>query len=354
MTTKRSDDLNYLWWLAFAGITLFLLYQLAPILAPFLFAAILAYICDPLVDKMENRKIPRTVGVLLTMIFLMVLFVSLFLIMLPLFEKETQLLVERLPGYIDWFRTQVAPWLKARFGVELQLDSSAMQTALAAHWQSAGGLAAKVLPSLGSSGMALAGLLANALLVPVVFFYLLRDWDVMVAHVDEMIPRRWHVQVSALARESDQVLGEFLRGQISVMLLMSVFYSLALWIAGLEYSLPIGIIAGLLVFVPYLGMVLGLTLATLAGAMQFQGLGGLVPVWIAFGVGQLLEGMVVTPWLVGERIGLHPLAVIFALMAFGQLFGFFGILLALPASAVLLVGLRQVRRKYMDSTSYQG
>jgi predicted PurR-regulated permease PerM len=186
-----------------------------------------------------------------------------------------------------------------------------------------------------------------------VLFYVLRDWNLIVARVDEVIPRRWHEQVGAVAREVDDVLGSFLRGQISVMLLMSLFYALGLRLVGLELALPIGIIAGLLVFVPYLGMIVGLTLATLAGLMQFQSLGGMIPVWIVFGAGQALEGVVVTPWLVGDRIGLHPVAVIFAVLAFGQLFGFFGVLLALPMSAVLLVGLRLLRKNYLKSSLYR-
>lgn len=353
MTTKRSDDLHYLWWLALVASVGLLFYLLSPILTPFLFAAILAYICDPLVDKLEARKFPRTAGVVLTLFSLLVLFVALLLILLPLFERETQLFIEHLPGYIDWFRAQLAPRLHA-FGIDLQLDGAALKDSLGTHWQSAGGVAAKILPSLTSGGLAVVGFFANLVLVPVVLFYLLRDWDVMVAHIDEMVPRRWHARVTAIARDIDQVLGEFLRGQMMVMLLMSLYYACALWLVGLDYALPIGIVAGLLVFVPYLGMILGLTLATLAGAMQFQAIGGLIPVWIVFGGGQMLEGMVVTPWLVGERIGLHPVAVIFALLAFGQLFGFFGILLALPASAALLVGLRELRRKYLDSSTYNG
>jgi len=353
MTTKRSDDIHYIWWLVLVAAVGVLFYLLGPILSPFMFAAILAYICDPLVDKMEIRKIPRTAGVILTTILFGIVFISLLLILVPLFEKEVRLLLGRLPVYVDWFETQLAPWLKSNFGVVLQLDAATFKSALASHWQNAGGMAAKVLPSLTSGGFALVGVIANFVLVPVVFFYLLRDWDVMIAHIDEMIPRRWHAQVNVLAKDVDQVLAEFLRGQISVMLLMSLYYTIALWVVGLEYALPIGIMSGVLVFVPYLGMITGLTLATLAGAMQFHGLGEMVPVWIAFGIGQLLEGMVVTPWLVGERIGLHPVAVIFALLAFGQLFGFFGILFALPASAALLVGLRHLRRNYLNSSMYK-
>lgn len=355
MDTKRLEELNlnHLWWwlpvVAVGG----LFYLLSPILTPFLFAAILAYICNPLVDWLAGLKIPRALGTILAMVFLFGLFAVLLLIMIPLFEKQVSLFIERLPGYLDWFRQHLAPWLKVRFDVELQLDSAYLKQALAEHWQSAGGFAAQFLPSLGSGGLALVGFFANLVLVPVVLFYVLRDWHLIVARIDEVIPRRWHEQVGAVAREVDDVLGGFLRGQISVMLLMSLFYALGLWLVGLELALPIGIIAGLLVFVPYLGMIVGLTLATLAGLMQFQSLGGMIPVWAVFGAGQVLEGVVVTPWLVGDRIGLHPVAVIFAVLAFGQLFGFFGVLLALPMSAVLLVGLRLLRKNYLKSSLYR-
>lgn len=190
------------------------------------------------------------------------------------------------------------------------------------------------------------------LLVPVVLFYLLRDWDKLVANVDSIIPRRYHDRVTTLAREVDEVLAEFLRGQVSVMLIMSAFYVIGLWIVGLEFALPIGIITGILVFIPYLGVMVGLVLATLAAFMQFTSIGGVIPVWIVIGAGQLVEGMLITPKLVGDRIGLHPVAVIFALLAFGQLFGFFGVLLALPASAALLVWLRHLQKDYLVSSVY--
>ena len=352
MTTQRSNWQFY-WGLALAGAAGLLLYLLSPILTPFLLAAILAYMCDPLVDRLERRKLPRTLGTVLVMLFLLLAFAGFVLILVPLLDQEVGSLAQRLPALFDWVRTQAGPWLKSRFGVDLSPGAGAVQVLLSTHWQSAGGAAAWLLPSLKSGGLAVVEFVANLVLVPVVTFYLLRDWDIMVAHTDHLIPRRWHSQAAGLAREVDRVLGEFLRGQLSVMLLMAVYYVAGLWLAGLDYALPIGMVAGLLVFVPYLGMITGLILATLTGLLQFQGLAGLVPVWIAFGIGQALESMVVTPWLVGERIGLHPVLVIFALLAFGQIFGFFGILLALPASAALLVGLRQLRGKYLASSAYR-
>ncbi|MDD2685407.1 MAG: AI-2E family transporter [Gallionella sp.] len=340
-------------WLAVFAVLFALLYLLGPILTPFVAAAILAYICNPLAQRLYAWKVPRTLAVVLVMGGLLLAFVLLLLILLPLLQKEIGLFVTRLPEWAESAHLHLLPLLQQWFGANLEWDSAALKDMLLSHWQSAGNVAAKILPWLGNSGGALFAVLMNLLLIPVVMFYLLRDWDDMMARISHLLPRHWHGKVSEIAAEVDGILAEFLRGQISVMLLMSVFYVLALWLVGLEFALPIGIVAGMLVFVPYLGMVMGLALATLAAAMQFTALGSVVLVWVVFGAGQLLEGMVVTPMLVGERVGLHPLAVIFALMAFGQLFGFFGLLLALPLAAILLVALRHVRTAYLASAMYR-
>ena len=349
MTVSRSVAML---WLALVAAASVLLYLLAPILAPFVAAAILSYMLEPLVDRLCRGKVPRTLAVLLVMLGALLTLLGLLLIMLPLLQKELSLLAERLPLWLEAARQHLLPLLQQWFGMQLEWDDAALRQLLAEHWRQAGGMAAGVLPWLGSSSSAVLSLLTSLLLIPVVMFYLLRDWEVLLAKLDGLLPRHWHARLHAIAAEVDGVLAEFLRGQLSVMLLMSVFYAAGLWLAGLEFALPIGIVAGLLVFVPYLGMVLGLLLATLAALMQF-GLGGdLLWIWGVFAAGQLLESMVVTPWLVGDRIGLHPLAVIFALMAFGQLFGFFGILLALPLAAVLLVLLRHLRAYYLSSPLY--
>jgi len=348
MTSSRSAALQ---WLAVAVVLAVLLYLLGPILTPFVAAAILAYICNPLVVRLVAAKVPRTLAVVLVMLGLLLSLVALLLIILPLLEKEISLLMVRMPAWLDAARTNLLPSLQRWLGVSLEWDSQALKNALLSRWQADGGTAAKLMPWLLSGGAFLAQVI-KLLLVPVAMFYLLRDWEVLVARLDALVPRYWHAKVTEISVEVDRVLAEFLRGQISVMLIMSVYYVLVLWLVGLEFALPIGVVAGLLVFVPYLGMLLGLALATLAAAMQFSSLGDVALVWTVFGMGQLIEGMLITPWLVGERIGLHPLAVIFSLLAFGQLFGFFGVLLALPLAAILLVGLRHARQYYLTSEMY--
>ena len=344
-------------WLIFIAIIGFLLYLLLPVLTPFLVAAILAYICDPLVDKLsvmgKNKLvIGRTLATVSVMIAIFGGITLLFLILVPLLQKESFLIAERLPTVIGNIRNTIEPWLQAKFGISFAIDSTQIQQIITKNWKTAGDLLGNVLVMAGNHGMALIGIIANILLLPVVLFYLLRDWDILVAKIGELIPLEWHDRTFNLAKEIDHVLAGFLRGQLSVMLAMSVFYAAGLWLAGLDMALPIGMVAGLLGFVPYLGFALGVLLAVMVAALQFTSIGQAVPVVIVFGLGQLLESMVLTPQLVGTRIGLHPVVVIFALLAGGQLFGFTGVLLALPVSAALAVGLRHTKDNYLHSDTY--
>lgn len=349
-----TDRLQALAWIAVGLAFLWLLYLLRPILAPFLLAAILAYICSPMVAWLESWRVPRTAGVLLVMLLLAAFMVLLVLILVPLVQKQAAQLYERLPGVIELLNDKVAPWIQARFGTEVHFDLASLRELVAENWESAQGIAARVLQSLRIGGLALVGVVANILLAPVVMFYLLRDWKLILAKLESIIPRQWRDRAVALLAEIDAVMAEFLRGQLSVMLLLAVLYSVGLWIAGVAFALPVGILTGLLVFIPYVGYAAGFILALLVAVLQFAGWGPIIGVLIVYTLGQLIESFVLTPYLVGERIGLHPLAVIFALMAFGQLFGFFGVLLALPASAALLVGLREVRTLYLKSSFYRG
>lgn len=341
------------WFLIAAGCA-WLLYLLAPILTPFVAAAMLAYICDPLVRRLGKHRISRTLATVLVMLGLLAVLVLMVLIMLPLLQKEVSMLVTRLPELVDAMRVKLLPWLHQQFGIVLSWDVSTLRGMLLDHLQNAGMAASKMLPWLGGGGSALLVIAMNVLLTPVALFYLLRDWPQLLGHIEQILPRRQHAKVLEIAGEVDSVLAEFLRGQLAVMLLMSAYYVIGLWLTGLEFALPIGLLAGMLVFVPYLGMITGLALATLGAFTQFDHFSSVLVVWAVFASGQLLEGMVVTPRLVGERIGLHPLAVIFALLAFGQVFGFFGVLLALPLSAVLLVALRHARAWYLGSALYRG
>ncbi len=349
MTPTRFPVLQ---WFAILLIPVGLLYLLAPVLFPFIAAGVLAYICQPLVAHLSAKKMSRTLATLLVMLGMLAIFVLMVLILMPLLRSELDLLWTRLPSLLESVQARLLPFLQQGMP-EAQWDAETLKNLLRDNFQVAGGVAGKLLPWLTGGGAALLGLLMNLMLIPLAMFYLLRDWPALLARVDALIPRRLHNKSGEIAKEIDEVLAQFLRGQIAVMLLMSVFYVFALWLVGVEFALPIGMVSGLLVFIPYVGMIVGVALATVVALSQFELWTDVIWVWVVFGVGQMLEGMVVTPRLVGERIGLHPLAVVFALLAFGQLFGFVGLLIALPLAAVLLVGLRHLRGAYLSSGLYK-
>lgn len=331
----------------------FLIYLLAPVLMPFIVAALLSYLGNPFVDRLVSLKLPRLVAVLIVFIGIFLLLIMLPLLLMPLLERQVAVFIGNWPGYIDWLQFTVIPWIQGRFGVEgMVVDISVLKKTFMEHWQQVGGTAASIIASLSKSGLVLAGWLANLVLIPVVTFYLLRDWGILVRRIHELIPRSIEPTVAKLVCDCDVVLGTFMRGQLIVMLALGAIYSIGLWIVGLDLALLIGMLAGVVSFVPYLGFIIGIFAAGIASIVQFQDLMHLVPVIIVFGAGQLLEGLMLTPLLVGDRIGLHPVAVIFAVMAGGQLFGFIGILLALPVAAVIAVVLRYAHERYVSSELY--
>lgn len=331
----------------------YLVYLLSPILAPFVIAALFAYLFDPLVDKLETWKLSRTLAVVVVFVIISLMVFGVALILIPALERQISYLIQNLPVYINWLKENVNPWLQTQFGIEVDyFDSGQLTTLLKEHWESAGGVAQTVISSVTKSGIVVLNWVMNLLLIPVVLFYLLRDWDIITVRVGELIPRRYYKTVYKITHDSNTVLSAFLRGQLSVMLALGIIYTIGLWLIGLDLALLIGMGAGLVSFVPYLGAITGLIGGVIAALVQFGDVIHVVYVLIVFGVGQLLEGMVLTPWLVGDKIGLHPVAVIFAVLAGGQLFGFVGVLLGLPLAAVVMVLLRHAHQKYVDSELY--
>lgn len=332
-----------------------LIYLLAPILTPFVIGALLAYLADPLVDRLEEWKLNRTLAVSVVFLLFTLTLIAVLLILVPALEKQLTRFLTDLPRYLAWIRETAIPWLEARLGLDLaEYEFSDLIELLKQHWQRTGGIAAAIMGSIGRSGAAIMGWLMNILLIPVVMFYLLRDWDLMLGKIADLLPRSALPTTARLARESDEVLSAFVRGQLSVMLALGAIYSIGLGLAGLNTALIIGMVAGIISFIPYLGTFVGVVLGILATVVQHHDLWHLGLVLGVFGVGQILEGMVLTPLLVGDRVGLHPVMVIFAIMAGGQLFGFLGILLALPVASVLMVLLRHVHYLYKESAWYGG
>ncbi|GHT81036.1 AI-2E family transporter [Betaproteobacteria bacterium] len=354
MPITRATRLQTALWGGLALSLLLLLWLLSPILAPFAIAAVFAYLGDPAVNWLVRHRLPRPWAVLTVIAALCLVFIGIALGLLPLVYRETLTLVQRLPRLIELFNERLSPLLAAHLDTEIRLDAAQLQTWLGQHKDSAQELLPTLLSHLGQGGMALLGILGNLVLIPLVTFYLLQEWPRIINTIRNVLPRPWLPRTLKIAGEIDAVLAEFCRGQLSVMLLLALYYSIGLWIAGLDFALPVGVITGLLIFIPYAGFGGGLALAVLTALLQGGGWGPLIGVGVVYGIGQMLESFLLTPYLVGDRIGLHPVTVIFALMAFGQIFGFVGILVALPTSAALLVGLREVSAAWFASPVYLG
>jgi predicted PurR-regulated permease PerM len=334
-------------------VSLVAIYYLSPILTPFIVGIILAYLGDPLVDRLEARKVNRTAGVLIVFLVFFIILTAVSLVVVPMLVREIASLIQDIPELIGWLQRTASPWLVATFNIDpFDVSLGSLKQRLVENWQQAGGLFGRVVQQVTASGAALLTAVASIALTPVVAFYLMRDWDDVVKGIHDMIPRDLEKTAVALTKECDDVLSEFLRGQLLIMLLLGCIYALGLMAVGLKLALLIGMIAGLASIVPYLGFAVGIVAAIFAALFQFQDVIHLVFVVIVFVIGQGIEGMVLTPWLVGDRIGLHPVAVIFAVLAGGQLFGFVGILLALPVAAVIMVFVRHLRRSYLSSTLY--
>jgi len=345
-------------WQALALVLLLggLLWLLSPMLTPFVIAALLGWLGDPLVDRLERSGRSRGTSVTLVFVMITLALALLLLVLVPLLWDQVLHLVDSLPRIASWVTTAAVPWLERRFHISIApyVDANYLLTLLQSHWKEAGGIAAMVIGRLSESSLALFELVANVGLVPVLTFYFLRDWDVMVAQVRDLIPRPYLPTVSRLARESDEVLGGFLRGQFSVMLSLGTLYAIGLYAVGLDLGILIGFVAGLVSFVPYLGAFIGVSSAVIAALVQYGDALHVMLVLGVFIVGLTMEGFVLVPWLVGDKIGLHPVAVIFAVLAGGQLFGFLGMLLALPVAAVANVLLRYAHGRYTHSRLYAG
>jgi len=343
------------WGLCVLGIG-WLVWLLAPILTPFVLAALLGWLGDPLVDRLQRAGRSRNTAVMVVFSAMAALVLLALLLLLPLLQRQIVTLVESLPHYRDWLVGIALPWLQRKTGLQLVgwFDPQHLIELVRTHWEQAGGAAATLLGYLSRSGFALLAWIANIVLLPVLTFFFLRDWDYIVERVAALVPRDHTATVARLAHESSEVLGGFLRGQLLVMLILGVLYGAGLWAVGLDLGILIGVIAGVLTFVPYLGPAAVIVLGGTAALMQFGDWQHIAGVLAVFGTGQVVESSWLTPKLVGDRIGLHPVAVIFAVLAGGQLFGFLGMLLALPVAAIANVLLRYAHERYTHSRLYAG
>ena len=352
----ESPAVNRWPWVALVTAALIAFFWLLhPILLPFLLGALIAYLGDPLVDRLEARGHRRTTGVIAVFCAFSLLLSSLMLVAIPLLIDQVDQVIKNIPVFYRWLSESALPAIQSTLSVSgAELPKIDWEAELTARWESLGVWLAQSALGLSRSGLNLLSALINIALVPVVAFYLLRDWDIMMERLLNLVPRAWQQSVSLMVGEADDVLGAFLRGQFLVMLAQATIYSAGLWVIGLDFALVLGTTAGLASIIPYVGAAVGvgssLGVAWIqTGDVMFLGLVALV-----FAVGQLLESFVLTPTLIGDRIGLHPVAVIFVLMGGAQLAGFVGVLSALPVAAILWVFCRHGLQHYRRSDTYQG
>ena len=341
-------------WAALAVAVGAMIWLLAPVLTPFAIGAVLAYALHPAVEKLAARRLPRLLAVMVVEVAALVAATALILLVVPILSKELPLLRDQLPVLAERVNASVSPWLQ-QMGINVALDPASLRDFLLKYLDAnRDDSLAAALMSARIGGSILVTLIGTAVLVPVVLFYLLMDWPRYIQRAIALVPPRLRPGVASLAGECDAVLGQYLRGQLLVMLIMAAYYSVGLALFGFELAVPVGVFTGLAIFVPYVGFGIGLVLALIAGALQFTGWYGPVAVLVVFGIGQLVEGMYLTPKMVGQRIGMSALTVIFALFAFGHLFGFVGVLIALPVSALIAVLAARLRASYAQSSLYTG
>ncbi|HZW72310.1 MAG TPA: AI-2E family transporter [Caldimonas sp.] len=349
LTAAQRRTLN---WAALAVAAIVFVWLLGPVLTPFAIGAVLAYALHPLVEMLAARRLPRVLAVVVVEVGAILALAGLVLLIVPILSRELPLINEQAPLLVERINGSVSPWLR-KMGIDVSLDPANLRALLLryldANWSE--GLAA-ALASARIGGSILVGVVGYLVLVPVVLFFLLIDWPLYVQRAIALIPPRLRARVTSFTSDCDTVLGQYLRGQLIVMLLMAAFYSVGLALFGFDLAVPVGVFTGLAIFVPYVGFGIGLVLALLAGALQFTGWYGPLAVFVVYGIGQIVEGLFLTPKMVGERIGMSPLTVIFALFAFGHLFGFVGVLIALPASALIAVAAARLRTGYTRSALY--
>ncbi|WP_077216883.1 AI-2E family transporter [Piscirickettsia litoralis] len=343
-------------WLLPASIAVFflLVYLLSPILGSFFAAILLAYLGSPWVSRLEKYRIPRTLSVLVILFIIGAVLFSLPLIIIPMVETQVILLINQLPKINNYLQNQIFPLLNHYLHINLQpINLTDLTQKFSTIITQNPDLLKISWNTIFSSGIKIIEWGVQIVLVPVVAFYFLRDWNSILAKGRNLLPRRLEPTLYKLIINCDEVLASFLRGQLFVMLCLGIFYALGLSLVGLKTAVLIGMLVGIISIVPYLGSIAGIIIAVLSAIAQFQDITHIIYVLIVFVLGHALEGWILTPLLVGDRIGLHPVAVIFAVLAGGQLFGFAGVLLALPAAAIIMVIIRYFYQDYIDSHFYQ-
>lgn len=353
MLFDRINRLIFFW----LGIilTVYLIHRLSSVLIPFLVAFGLAYLGNPLVLKIESKRISRVWAVSIVFVGLFLLFLLILLVVIPQVINQILVFLDKIPTYYLWVQDNIFPRLEHYFSLEsLEMNKDALRQALTKSLNILGEITSRLAPSISSLILGVVGFIASLVLIPMITFYVMRDWMTITEKMETLIPRSIFPQTMDFLHEANFMLSSFLRGQLTVMFCLACIYGIGLSLIGVEYSLVIGLIAGLISFIPYFGATSGVIMGLLVAWFQYGTLTHLILVGVVFGIGQLMESFVLTPILIGDKLGMHPIAVVFALMVGGSLFGFVGILLALPVCAVLMVALRRLYHWYVNSDFYNG
>lgn len=343
---------NSWWGVLFLVVIGGLIFLLDAVLMPFIAGMILAYLADPLADRFQRWGMNRPLAVSSVFLVLLLVLVASLLILIPLLVQQLKQLGEAIPSIFNWVESVLAPQVQVWTGYDLTAELTNIRETLAENWRDAGGYLAQALGQIGRSGMAFVSWITYVALIPVVTFYLLLDWNRLLDNIANLIPRQWADDTFRLARRCDEVLSSFLRGQLLVMLCLGIIYAVGLTLMGLNFGLLIGFVSGLVSIVPFLGFIVGLVIALVVALFQYATWWAVLGVILVFSIGQMAESVILQPKLLGDKIGLHPVAVIFAVLAGGNLFGLTGVLLALPVAAVILVLLKEVKVRYQHSELY--
>jgi predicted PurR-regulated permease PerM len=341
-----------LFWIGAVVLAAYALNRLSSILLPFVMGSAIAFLLDPFVNRLDRLRVPRPVGSILVLFVFLALIVAFILLLVPLLETQVVTLVGHFPAYLALARDELDHFLAL---LQDRLDADQVARLRDAASDKVGDILSstgKIITSLLTGGVAVANVLSLIFITPIVAFFLLRDWEVLLATIDSLLPREHAATIRAQARLIEQTLSGFLRGQASVCLLLGVYYGLGLTIIGLDFGLVLGLVCGALIFIPFLGGITGGLLSVGLGFAQFGSWHKPLAILVLFVVGQTLEGNIITPKLVGDRVNLHPVWLIFSLLAFGALFGFVGVLIAVPIAAVIGVLVRFALTRYLLSPLY--
>jgi predicted PurR-regulated permease PerM len=354
----EAGGLTFEWqvafWLAALAVIVLLLWLLSEILLPFVAGAAIAYLLTPVTDRLERLGVNRLAAALSIITLVVMAIVVVILLVAPILGGQLTSFIDNIPGYVTRLQSLLSdpsrPWLQKILGASFSADKSIGDLVT----QGVGWLTA-FLKSLWSGGRALVSLFSLVVVTPVVAFYLIYDWHCMIRTADSWIPVQQRETVRQLARDVDAAIAGFVRGQTAVCLILGSFYAVALTLSGLNFGLLIGLISGVITFIPYVGSMTGLILAVGVAVAQFwPNYSSILMVLGIFLIGQFLEGNLLAPKLVGESVGLHPVWLIFALLAFGYLFGFVGLLVAVPLAATIGVLVRFALQRYRESALYTG